>query len=109
MLFPLIIGFALVGAYSVDNSAFGIVIMGIFSLVGYTFRKLDFPLAPFALTLILGPLMERTLRQSLDMSDGSFQIFFDRPLSATLVAIAFSIIALSMAKFLTTLKADSEI
>jgi putative tricarboxylic transport membrane protein len=109
ILFSLILGFALVGAYSVNNSIFGIGIMGVFALIGYAFRKLDFPLAPFALTLILGPMMEKTLRQSLDMSDGTIQIFFDRPLSATLVAIAFIIIALSTAKFLTTLKADSEI
>lgn len=109
ILFSLILGFALVGAYSVNNSVFGICIMGVFALVGYIFRKLDFPLAPFALTLILGPMMEKALRQSLDMSNGTIQIFIDRPLSAVLVAIAFIIIALNTAKFLVPLKADSEI
>jgi putative tricarboxylic transport membrane protein len=109
ILFSLILGFALVGAYSVNNSVFEIGIMCIFAVVGYAFRKLDFPVAPFALTLILGPMMEKALRQSLDMSDGTLQIFFDRPLSATLISIAFIIIALNTAKFLAPIKADSEI
>ena len=56
-------------------------------IVGYVFKKLDIPLAPMVLTLILGPLMERGLRQSLEISRGDFTIFFTRPISAVLLAI----------------------
>ena len=52
------------------------------------FKKLDIPTGPLVLTLILGPLLERGLRQSPQMSQGDFSIFFSRPFSATLLAIA---------------------
>ena len=70
ILFGIILAFMVVGAYSVSNSAFDVLIMTLFGVIGYLLRKLDFPLAPIVLTLILGPLMERSLRQSLEMSQG---------------------------------------
>lgn len=88
ILFAVILLFAVVGAYSMNNSVFDIGTMLAFGVLGYLARKLDFPLAPAILTLILGPLMERGLRQSLEMSAGDLSIFFARPLSATLLAIA---------------------
>jgi putative tricarboxylic transport membrane protein len=77
-----------VGAYSVSNSAFDVLVMTVFGLIGYLLRKLDFPLAPIVLTLILGPLMERSLRQSLDMSQGSLGIFLESPIAVVLLAVA---------------------
>ena len=62
--------------------------MGIFGVVGYVFRKLDYPLAPCVLAVILGPLVERALRQSLIMSLGSVDIFLTRPITASLLAVA---------------------
>ncbi|MGE5607235.1 MAG: tripartite tricarboxylate transporter permease [Bacteroidota bacterium] len=109
VLFTFILGFAVMGAYTVDNNIFGVIVMLAFSLIGYVFRKLDIPVAPFALTLILGPMMEKALRQSLEMSNGSFQIFFSRPLTAVLIVVAFIIIVINSTKFLTLVKADSEI
>jgi putative tricarboxylic transport membrane protein len=109
ILFTIILGFAIIGAYTVDNNIFGVIVLLAFSLLGYAFRKLDIPVAPFALTLILGPMMERALRQSLEMSNGTFRIFFERPLTAVLIGVAFLIIILNSTKFLAPVKADSEI
>jgi putative tricarboxylic transport membrane protein len=55
--------------------------------LGYVFKKLDFPLAPTILTLILGPQMERSLRESLSLSQGDYSIFFTRPISLVLLII----------------------
>jgi putative tricarboxylic transport membrane protein len=88
VLYIVIIAITSVGIYSVDNSMFDLWMMGFFGVVGYVFRKLDYPLAPCVLAMILGPLMERALRQSLIMSRGGFEIFFMRPISAALIGLA---------------------
>jgi putative tricarboxylic transport membrane protein len=59
-----------------------------FGLVGYALRKLDFPLTPVVLTLVLGPIMERSLRTSLEMSRGSFSIFTESPIALGLLGCA---------------------
>jgi putative tricarboxylic transport membrane protein len=87
VLYALILAFMVIGAYSLDNSVFDVGAMLMWGFVGYAFKKLDIPLAPLVLTLILGPLMERGLRQSLEISRGDFTVFFTRPISATLLAI----------------------
>lgn len=88
ILFPLILAFTLVGAYSVDNNVFSVGVLVLFGVVGYFLKKLDYPLAPVALTLILGPLMEKGLRASLEMSQGSLSIFITRPISLGLLLVA---------------------
>jgi putative tricarboxylic transport membrane protein len=62
--------------------------MLIFGVIGYVFKKLDYPLAPLVLALVLGDLAENALRQSLIMSQGSLLIFFDRPISGAITAVA---------------------
>jgi putative tricarboxylic transport membrane protein len=62
--------------------------MFIFGIIGYLMRKLKFPAAPVVLALVLGPLVERTLRQSLTISHGDVSIFFTRPISAVLITVA---------------------
>jgi putative tricarboxylic transport membrane protein len=95
ILMTLILAFCVIGVYSLSSSVFDIGVMLAFGLVGYAFKKLDIPTAPLVLTLILGPLMERGLRQSLEMSRGDFSILFTRPISATLLAIAAIVIVTS--------------
>jgi putative tricarboxylic transport membrane protein len=109
ILFALILGIAVVGAYSVDSSVFGIGVMAAFGILGYAFKKLDIPLAPFALTLILGPMMEKALRQSLEMSGGELSVFYTRPLTATLLAIALVILIVNTAPVFSKVKADTEV
>ncbi len=62
--------------------------MPVMEVVGYLARKLKFDLGPLLLAFVLGPIMERSLRQALLMSHGSFTIFFTHPISAVLMAIA---------------------
>ena len=89
LLYIIILAITSVGVYSVDNSTFDLWVMGFFGVIGYVFRKVDYPLAPCVLAVILGPEVERALRQSLIISMGSFDIFLKRPISAILLGMAF--------------------
>ena len=87
---PMIMVLTLVGVYSVNNSVFDIWVMLVMGVFGYLARKLKFDLGPLLLAFVLGPIMERSLRQALLMSHGSFGIFFTRPISGVLlVAVLF--------------------
>ena len=88
ILCGIIMAFMILGAYSVSNSSFDVTVMVLFGVVGYLLRKFDFPLAPIVLTLILGPLMERSLRQSLEISQGSFGVFLSSPIAVVLLTLA---------------------
>jgi putative tricarboxylic transport membrane protein len=94
VLYPLIIGISIVGVYSVNNSLFDVWVMGLFGLLGYFMRKLDFPAAALILGMVLGDSLERALRQSLMMSQGDIAILFNRPISGTLLVIAAAILLL---------------
>ncbi len=82
ILFPLIILFCLIGAYSINYSITDVLIMIVFGVVGYLMKKFDYEGAPLVLAYVLGPMLEMSLRQSLTMSNGSFLIFISRPISA---------------------------
>ena len=87
--------FCILGAYSINQSLFDVWVMLGFGVVGYFLRKLDFPLAPAVLGLILGPMLEKSLRTSLEMSAGSFGIFVTRPISAFLLGLAVVVLVVS--------------
>jgi putative tricarboxylic transport membrane protein len=87
ILYPFIFGISIVGVYSVSQSIFDVWMLGIFGLLGYLMRKLDFPAAPLTLGLVLGDAMERALRQSLMMSQGQLSILVSRPISAVLLSL----------------------
>lgn len=88
LLMPLIVIISAVGVYATDNNVFDVWMMFLFGIIGYVMRKLDFHPAPAVLGLVLGPMVERSLRQALTMSRGSLGIFFSSPISATLMIIA---------------------
>ena len=94
ILTPLILMVCAVGAYAVHNSMIDIWYMLIFGVIGYVFKKLDYPLAPLVLALVLGDLAENALRQSLIMSQGSLAIFFTRPIAGGITAVAIFFFAL---------------
>ncbi|HWP58150.1 MAG TPA: tripartite tricarboxylate transporter permease [Candidatus Acidoferrales bacterium] len=94
MLYPVIVGISIVGVYSVNQSMFDVWVMGIFGLIGYFMRKFDFPVAPLALGMVLGTPLERALRQSLIMSQGSPTIFFNRSISLALLLLSMLVIAM---------------
>jgi putative tricarboxylic transport membrane protein len=93
ILIPLIIYVCAIGAYAVNNSTTDIWYMLIFGVAGYLFKKLDYPIAPMVLALVLGDMAESALRQSLIMSQGSPMIFFSSPIAAVLVILAFWLLA----------------
>ena len=88
LLAPLILVFVLIGAYSVNNSAFDVGITIAFGFFGYLMRKFEFEPAPLVLAMILGPQLEASLRRSLIYSRGDLLVFFERPIAATLMALA---------------------
>jgi putative tricarboxylic transport membrane protein len=91
---PLILLFCLVGAYSTSGQVADVFIMICFGILSYLMRKFKFEAAPLVLALILGKPMEESLRQSLGISQGSFAIFFARPISLVLLlATAASLLA----------------
>ncbi len=92
VLAPLIAIFCMVGVYSVNNSVLDLWLMFAFGIVGYIANKMTYPLAPLVLGLVLGGYLEVSLRQSLKMAQGDMTVFFTRPLSATIIAIAAIII-----------------
>jgi putative tricarboxylic transport membrane protein len=94
ILTPLIIVVCAIGSYAVHSSMLDIWYMLFFGIIGYVFKKLDYPLAPLVLALVLGDLAESALRQSLIMSQGSLAIFFTRPISAAITLLAIFIFSL---------------
>ncbi len=88
ILTPLIVVICAIGSYAVHNSMIDIWYMVIFGVIGYVFKKLDYPLAPLVLALVLGDLAENALRQSLIMSQGALGIFFTRPIAGAITAAA---------------------
>ena len=87
ILFPLILVFCLVGVYSLNANVTEIIIMLVFGILGFLMRRFGFEGAPFLLAMVLGPIMETSLRQSLLISRGNFSILFTRPISAALMVL----------------------
>jgi putative tricarboxylic transport membrane protein len=99
-LYPGILLFCILGAYSLNESVFDVGVMVAFGVLGYIFRKLDWPLAPTILALILGPMMERALRTSLEMSGGDMSILITRPISVVLLILAAFVLISSAVRLL---------
>jgi putative tricarboxylic transport membrane protein len=92
-MLPIIMGIALAGVYSFDNNTFDVGIALVFGAIGYLMKRFNYPAAPLVLALVLGPLVERTLRQSLQMSLGSLDIFLTRPTTAILLLVSLIAVA----------------
>jgi putative tricarboxylic transport membrane protein len=88
ILMPLVIVFCVTGAYSLKNNLWDVGQMVVFGVLGYGMKKLGYSPAALVLALVLGPLAERALRQSLIISDAGLGILFMRPISAVLTAAA---------------------
>jgi putative tricarboxylic transport membrane protein len=107
LLYPLILLFCLIGAYSLNNSVGDVVVMLVFGVVGYLMRKFRYDGAPLVLALVLGPMLEEAFRQSLMLSKGDFSIFISRPLSLAFLVVAallFIIPIVTQRKKLATLE-----
>jgi putative tricarboxylic transport membrane protein len=96
ILFPLILLFCLIGAYSLTNSSTEVALMILFGVIGYFLKKLAYEPAPLILALVLGPMLEISFRQSLAMGDGNLLYFFARPISGIIMAIALVFLVLPL-------------
>ena len=96
VLAPLILLFSVLGAFSIRNSLFDVWIALAFGALGYAMRRLNFSDTPLILTLILTPILENSLRQSLSMSAGDVRIFLERPLALTLAALGVVLASLTL-------------
>jgi putative tricarboxylic transport membrane protein len=91
-LMPGILLLCIIGAYAVNNSLTDLYLMGISGILGYVLRKLDFPIAPLVLALVIGPMLEDSFRQSLMMSlNDGYSIFLASPLSKSLCLLAVAL------------------
>lgn len=93
---PIIIIACMVGSFVMRNLMFDVWTTLIFGLLGYVMKKLKYPLAPLAVALVLGGMAEEALRQSLLMGHGSIAIFFERPLTASVLGVAFLLFSLPL-------------
>lgn len=88
LLIPIILVLCIVGSYAVSNNLFDVKLTIIFGVLGYIMQKLNFPIAPVVLGIVLGPIAEVSMRQALIMSKGNYAIFFIRPISIVLLILA---------------------
>ena len=100
ILMPIIIIFCITGAYSLKNSVWDVGTMLVFGALGYAMKKLGYSPAALTLALVLGPLAERALRQSLIISDAGIAIFFVRPISAVLTVAALAAVLVPVVRAL---------
>jgi putative tricarboxylic transport membrane protein len=98
ILAPMIFVLCLIGGYAPTQDLHDVWLMLIFGIFGYLLRKLDYPLAPAVLAIVLGPLAEPALRQSLLISSGSFAIFFNRPFAGPIMVAAIVLLLLPAVK-----------
>jgi putative tricarboxylic transport membrane protein len=94
ILFPLILLFCVIGVYSEAGNVWDIVVMLIFAVLGYLMKKFGYEAAPLVLAFVLGRMAEESIRQSLLMSRGSFDILFMRPLATVFIGVALAVMVL---------------
>ncbi len=99
-LFPLILLFCFIGAYSISTNVFDLYVMLVFGALGYVLRKLRYEPAPLVLAFVLGPLLEKNLRQALILSDGRLSVFLTRPLSAASLLVSLLLLLTAVLPFI---------
>ncbi|WP_134702782.1 tripartite tricarboxylate transporter permease [Ammoniphilus sp. YIM 78166] len=87
ILLPIVLGFCLVGAFAVNNNMYSVGIALFFGVVGYILPRYGYPITPLLIAIILGPLAEKSLMQALIISNGSYMIFFTRPISLVFILL----------------------
>jgi putative tricarboxylic transport membrane protein len=97
---PVIIVICAIGAYTVHSSMFDVVMMLVFGVLGYLFKKLKYPLAPLVLALVLGDMAEASFRQAMLLSQGELSIFWSNPLVGSIVALALAMLVWPLWTFL---------
>src|SRR6476619_822365 len=84
---PVIMVFCAIGAYTVHNNTFDVVMMVVFGVAGYFMKKCNYPLAPMVLAIVLGDKAEESFRQSLLASQGGFSVFWSNGLVGSIMLL----------------------
>ena len=90
MLYAGIMLFAVLGVYGVNRSLFDVAVLGAFGVLGFIMRRLDFPVAPVIVGMILGPLAEVQFRRAIQITQGDLSVFYTRPIAVTLFIVALA-------------------
>lgn len=96
-LIPLIVAISIFGVYAVQSTTFDLYVLIICGVVSYFLAKNDYPMAPLVLGLVLGPMIENNMRRALTISNGSFMIFLQKPISLVFLIISFLLIVTPIA------------
>ena len=91
-LFPTILILCCIGTYTLNSSTGDVIVMTVFGVIGYAFRKLDCEPAPLLLGLVLGPMLEENFRRAMVLSDGDWLIFVQRPISLGFLLLATALL-----------------
>jgi len=106
LLFPGIIVFMSIGVFSLSNNPFDMLLLGIFGLFGMICIKLEMEMAPLALGVVLGPLMEENLRRAMLLSRGDPSVFFTRPISAGFMIASILLLVVLALPFIRKKRAE---
>jgi putative tricarboxylic transport membrane protein len=96
ILYPLIVAISVIGIYAISGSLLDLYLMLFFGVIGYLIDKLDIPVAPLVLSLVLGGIMEQSFRQAMTISEGNLRIFIGSGITVTLLALSVISIALPL-------------
>ena len=94
ILYPLIVAISAIGAYAINGSVVDLWLILFFGIVGYVFDKIDIPVAPLVLSLVLGGIMEQSFRQAMTISGGDLKIFYGSAITVTLLVMSVISVAL---------------
>ena len=100
-LVPIVLSFAMIGSYSLDNEIYDVFTTLAFGFVGFVFMRFGFPRIAFPLAIVLGPLMETSYFQTLRIGDGTLSILFDRPQSIVIMLLIVGCVAYYLKGFFT--------
>ena len=106
ILYPLIVAISVIGAYGINGSMLDLYLILFFGVVGYVFDKVDIPVAPLVLSLVLGGMMEQSFRQAMTISGGNPVIFVSSTITVTL--LVFTAISVAAPFILPRLRAMRE-
>jgi putative tricarboxylic transport membrane protein len=95
-LMPVVFVMCVIGPYALTQRLFDVYVMLAFGIIGYVLRRLDYPMAPLVLGIILGDLLDKSLRRGLTLSDGSLAPFFTRPISAAFALLILATVVFSI-------------
>jgi TctA family transporter len=93
LLLPVILLFCIVGSFAINNSAFGVLLVLAFGVIGYVMEENGFPVAPAILGMVLGAMLEENFIASMIKADGNFLAFFERPIAGALGVLTLGVLS----------------